>query len=89
MLKTGAISEDQVIPTGFETKNCQTNKEETPIVSISLRSLYTLLYTMPYRAKKDIKQKKGYKIRLDLTKTHNLMLSGGNKLASHNQNANF
>ena len=45
--------------------------------------------TLLYRAKKDIKQKKGYKIRLDLTKSRYLMLSEANKLASDNQNANF
>ena len=45
--------------------------------------------TLLYRAKKDIKQKEGYKIRLDLTKRHYLMLSEANKLASDNQNANF
>ena len=39
--------------------------------------------------KKSIKQKKGYKIRLDLTKRRYLMLSEANKLASDNQNANF
>ena len=42
-----------------------------------------------HRAKKDIKLKKGYKIRLDLTKKRYLMLSEANKLASDNQNANF
>ena len=45
--------------------------------------------TLLYRAKKDIKQKKGYKIRLDLTKQCSLMLSEANKLASNNQNANL
>ena len=45
--------------------------------------------TLLYRAKKDIKQKKGYKIRLDLTKRHYLMLSEANKLASDNQNASL
>ena len=45
--------------------------------------------TLLYRAKKDIKQKKGYKIRLDLTKRRYLMLLEANKLASDNQNANF
>ena len=45
--------------------------------------------TLLYRAKKDIKQKKGYKIRLDLTKQRSLMLSEANKLASNNQNANL
>ena len=45
--------------------------------------------TLLHRAKKDIKQKKGYKIRLDLTKSRYLMLSEANKLASDNQNANF
>ena len=45
--------------------------------------------TLLYRAKKDIKQKKGYKIRLGLTKRHYLMLSEANKLASDNQDANF
>ena len=47
--------------------------------------------TLLYKAKKDIKQKKGYKIRLD-RKRHQrryLMLSEANKLASDNQNANF
>ena len=39
--------------------------------------------------KKSIKQKKGYKIRLDLTRRRYLMLSEANKLASDNQNANF
>ena len=38
--------------------------------------------TLLYRAKKDIKQKKGYK-------RYCLMLSEANKLASDNQNANF
>ena len=45
--------------------------------------------TLLYRSKKDIKQKKGYKIRLGLTKRRYLMLSEANKLASDNQNANF
>ena len=45
--------------------------------------------TLLYRAKKDIKQKKGYKIRLGLTKRYYLMLSEANKLASDNQDANF
>ena len=45
--------------------------------------------TLLYRAKKDMKRKKGYKIRLDLTKWHYLILSEANKLASDNQNANF
>ena len=45
--------------------------------------------TLLYRAKKDIKQKKWYKIRLALTKRRYLMLSEANKLASDNQNANF
>ena len=38
---------------------------------------------------KYIKQKKGYNIRLDLTKSRHLMLSEANKLAYDNQNANF
>ena len=45
--------------------------------------------TLLYRTKKDIKQKKGYKIRFDLTKRRYLMLSEENKLASDNQNDNF
>ena len=45
--------------------------------------------TLLYRAKKNIKQKKGYKIRLDLTKWCYLILSDANKLASDNQKANF
>ena len=45
--------------------------------------------TLLCRAKKDRKQKTGYKTRLDLTRRHYLMLSGANKLASDNQNANF
>ena len=45
--------------------------------------------TLLYRSKKDVKQKKGYKIRLGLTKRRYLMLSEANKLASDNQNANF
>ena len=45
--------------------------------------------TLLYRAKKDIKQKKGYKIRLDLAKRRYLMLLEANKLASDSQNANF
>ena len=36
-----------------------------------------------------MKQKKGYKIRLDLTKKCYLMLSEANKLTCDNQNANF
>ena len=46
-------------------------------------------WTLLYRAKKDIKQKKGYKIRLDLTKRRYLMPSEANKLAFDNRNANF
>ena len=45
--------------------------------------------TLLYKAKKGIKQKKEYKIRLYLTKMRYLMLSEANKLASDNQNANF
>ena len=45
--------------------------------------------TLLYRPKNDIKQKKGYKIRLDLTKRRSLMLSEANKLAPDNQNVNF
>ena len=37
--------------------------------------------TLLYSAKKDIKQRKGYKMRLDLTKRHYLMHSQANKLA--------
>ena len=46
-------------------------------------------WTLLYRAKKEIKHKKGYKIRLDFTKRRYLMPSEANKLASDNQNANF
>ena len=46
-------------------------------------------WTLLYWAEKDIKQKKGYKIRLYLTKRRYLMLSEANTLVSDNQNANF
>ena len=45
--------------------------------------------TLLYRAKKDIKQKKRYKIRLDFTKRRYLILSEANKLAQDKQNGNF
>ena len=45
--------------------------------------------TLLYRAKNDIKQKKDYKIRLNLAKRRYLMLLEANTLASDNQNANF
>ena len=45
--------------------------------------------TLVYMAKKDIKQKKSHKIRLDLTKRCYLMLSEATKLASDNQNNKF
>ena len=45
--------------------------------------------TLLYRAKNDIKQNNGYKIRLDLRKRRYLMLSKANKVASDDQNTNF